>query len=134
MLEVATSAASGTGHRAPGRHPIRARFEDLHRIPPPEPGMTVVGDLDHHPLARQRVAYEDHPALVPGDAMATVGDRPHLDRAYQGKYHRIGTRFCPSARTELVISWAPRTMITQRADSGSASTSSITTTFSSSDT
>ena len=36
MLEVAAPAEPGAGYRAPGRHPVRAGLEDLHRIPAPE--------------------------------------------------------------------------------------------------
>ena len=40
---------------------------------------SVIGD--HHPLARQRVPDEDHPAAMAGHAVPTVRDRPDLDRA-----------------------------------------------------
>jgi hypothetical protein len=42
--------------------------------------MSLVGDLHQHPLAGQSVPDEDHPAVMAGDAVATVGDRTDLDR------------------------------------------------------
>src|SRR5215208_926843 len=83
VLEVAASAQPRTGDRARRSDPIRAGPQNLHRICPPVTIMTVVGDLDLHSLTGQRVADEDHPALVSSYAVSAVGDRIDLDRTEQ---------------------------------------------------
>ena len=83
VLEVAASAQAGTGDRARRSDPIRTGPQNLHRICPPETIMAVVGDLDQHPLTRQRVPDEYHPAFVPSDAVSAVGNGADLDRPQQ---------------------------------------------------
>jgi hypothetical protein len=83
VLEVAASAQAGTGDRARWSDPIRAGPQNPHRICPPVTIMAVVGDLDLHSLTGQRVADEDHPALVSSYAVSAVGDCIDLDRTQQ---------------------------------------------------
>ncbi len=83
VLEVAAAAQARPGDGARRLHAVRRRREDLDRVAAPEPvAVGALGDLDDDPLAGQRVAYEHHPRLrlgQPGDAVAAVGDRAHLD-------------------------------------------------------
>ena len=82
VLEVATSAESRSGDRAGRGDPVSRRLEHLDGVTTPEP-VTVgaLGDLDDHPLPRDRVPGEDHTGLglgQPDDAVAAVGHRTDL--------------------------------------------------------
>ncbi len=78
MLPVAPSALQGD--RAGRLSTIGAGFEDLHRVGPDEPALAPDRrDPDSDRLAGERMPDEEHLPLVPGDAVAPVGDRPDLD-------------------------------------------------------
>jgi hypothetical protein len=89
VLQVAPAAPVGPGERARRRHPVRGRVQDLDRVGPQE-ALALLGHQRPDPLARQRVADEDDAPVHPGDAVSTVGDRPHLqfeDRLLQPFRH-----------------------------------------------
>jgi hypothetical protein len=72
VLPVTAAALAGAGEPAWRLDPVGRGRQDLHRVGTQEL-RGLLGHLDPDPLSRQRVPYEDDPALVPADAPATVG-------------------------------------------------------------
>jgi hypothetical protein len=81
VLPVAAAAPSRPAVGTGPLHPRRRRLEHLDRVGAAEAGVPVLGHPHAHPLARQRVPDEDHPALVARHAVTAVRDRPdgHLE-------------------------------------------------------
>ena len=81
MLPVAAAAQArpgDTGTAAATRS--GDGLEHLDGVGAQEPvALARLGDPHPHPLARQRVPDEDDAAVVPGHAVAAVGDRADLD-------------------------------------------------------
>ena len=79
VLPVAPAAAAGTGERARRRPPVGGRLDHLDGVAEQEAvAHPAAGDPDPDTLPRQRVADEDHLAVVAGDAVAAVGDLADL--------------------------------------------------------
>ena len=79
VLPVAAAAAAGSRPRAGRLDALRRRDEHRDRVGAAERAAGVLGDRRPHPLAGQRVAHEDHAALVARDAVAPVRDRPDVE-------------------------------------------------------
>jgi len=78
--DVAAAAPPGAGVRARRRHPVGRGLPHLDGVSTPEPvAVAALGDLDDHPLPRQRVADEHHPTLGARHGVPAVGDRTDLD-------------------------------------------------------
>ena len=59
VLEVAATTGAGSGVGARRGHAVRRGLEHLDRVAAQEPvALTALGDLDDHPLARERVPDE----------------------------------------------------------------------------
>ena len=78
-------SSSGVGPQRVGELPLVGPPElrgaqDLHHVPPPEPGLLPrVGDQHPDDLARNGMTHEHHTALMPGHTMASVGHGADLD-------------------------------------------------------
>ena len=81
MLEVTPAAPARTGDRAADRNPVGRGVENLDRITAPETRVTRIGQPDPDAFPRQSVPDEDDPSVVPGHAVAAVGDGSDLDRS-----------------------------------------------------
>ncbi len=80
MLEVASAAPTGSGYSAPALHSSQRRAKDLDRVGAQVRGrLSALGDLRPHAFTGQGVANEDDSALVPSDAVATMGDRVDVE-------------------------------------------------------
>ena len=77
VLEVA-AAALAPAYAHGGVDPARRGLDDLDGVGAQE-RLRAVGDLDPHPLARQRVPDEHDLAVDPGDAVTAVGDGSDVD-------------------------------------------------------
>ena len=119
VLPVAPAATARPGDRARRRHPLGRYGQDLHGVGPAV-RPAILGDPGHHPLPRQRMPHEHHPAVRPtSHAEPAVPDRPdgQLDQLVHGALTATacGCRSAPPARPRCPARAAPTPARTPRA-------------------
>ncbi len=99
VLEVAAPAPARTGVGTRPLHPVRRGAQHLHGVGAQEV-RGLPGHLRKHPLPRQRVPDEDHPAVRgPPDAPTAGRDGAdvELERLGHGRSSTVGRRAAPGA-------------------------------------